>query len=183
MECKVLSKIFDIDEPVIASNYRTQLLEVLLNSGKTEQVNIEFMEKYCKHSAKPSQIFWRDIPIMRIKCLGSEIDLQIQNDKKNTLYFLLRNLVQLPSVRYISILIQLRLPPWKKLQKFIIVLNRVGNIALIPTENSFSSMELKKLLKNLRIKTKRKLDKEQNLELIDILLPDSKPFHDFKIRF
>ncbi len=183
MECKVLSKIFDINEPISSSKYRTQFFKVLLTLGKTRQVNIEFIDKYCKHSAKPSQIYWRDIPIMRIKCLGSEINFQIQNDNKNTLFFLLRQMVQLPSVRYITIMIMLRLPPWEKPHEFIIVLNRGGKVFIIPTDNNFSSMELKKLLKYLTIQTERKIDTEQDLDLIDILLPDTKHLHEFKIRF
>lgn len=183
MECKVLSKIFDINEPVVSSNYHTQFLEVLLTLGKTKQVNIEFIDEYCKHSAKPSQISWRDIPIMRITCLGSEINFQIQNDNKKTLFFLLRQLLQLPSVRYITILIMLRLPPWKNLHEFIIVINQEGKVLIIPTDHNFSLMELKKLLKILLIQTERKIDSEQDLDLIDILLPDKNPFHEFKIRF
>jgi len=183
MECKVLSKIFDIIEPNSTSNFRPQFFEVLLTLGKTRQVNIEFKDNYCEHSAKPSQIYWRDIPIMRIKCLGKEIDFQIQNDKKNTLFTLLKQLVQLPSVRYITILIHLRLPPWEKSQEFIIGLNRGGKILIIPTDYSFSSMELKKLLKFLMSQTNRRIDNQQNLDLIDILLPDTNPFHEFKIRF
>ncbi len=183
MECKVLSEIFDINEPTAFSNYHTQLLEVLLTLGKTKQVNVEFIDEYCKHSAKPSHIYWRNIPIMRIKCLGREINFQIQNDNKKTLFFLLRQLVQLPSVRYISILIMLRLPPWDKLHEFIIVISHEGKIVIIPTDLNFSSMELDKLLKFLIIQTEKKIDNEQNLSLIDILLPDTNPFHEFKIRF
>ena len=146
-------------------------------------MNIEFIDEYCKHSAKPSQISWRDIPIMRITCLGSEINFQIQNDNKKTLFFLLRQLLQLPSVRYITLLIMLRLPPWDKLHEFIIVISHEGKILIIPTDHSFSSMELDKLLKILIIQTERKIDNEQDLGLIDILLPDTNPFHEFKIRF
>jgi hypothetical protein len=183
MECKVLSKIFDINDPVVSFDYRTQFLEVLLKQGKTAQVNIEFLHNYCKHSAKPSQIYWRDIPIMRIKCLGSEINLKIKNNKVNILFFLLRQLVQLPSIRNITILINLRLPQWKKGREFFIVLYGLDSISIVPTEDNITSMELKKLLKHLTIKTKQRERNDQGLELIDILLPDTQSFHEFKIRF
>ena len=183
MECKVISKIFDINKPVTSSKYCTQILEVLLILGKAKQVNIEFLEKYCKHSDKPSQIYWRDIPIMGIKCLGREINFQIQNDKKNTLFFLLRQMVQSPSVSYITILIQLRLPPWERAHEFIIVINRTGKVLIIPTDHAFSSMELKKVSRFLMIRTERNINSEQDFDLIDILIPDTNPFNDFKIRF
>ncbi len=183
MECKVLTKIFDINEPFYPSKYRTKFFEVLLTLGKAKQVSIEFKDKYCNHSAKPSQIFWRDIPIMEIKCLGNEINFQIQNDREKTLFFLLRQLVQLSSARYITILIQLRLPSWKKSHEFIFVLNSVGESFIIPTDFNFSSMELKKLLKIVMIQTEKKIDDEQDFDLIDILSPDTETFHEFKIRF
>ena len=183
MECKVLCKIFDIKEPMSSFDYRTQFLEVLLNQGKTKEVNIEFLQKYCTHSSKPSQIYWRDIPIMRINCLGSEINFQINHNKDNILFFLLRQLVQLPSIRYITVLINLRLPQWIKPREFLIMLNGIENISIVPTEENISSAELKKLLKHLTIQTKRFLGNDQGLELIDILLPDTRSFHEFKIRF
>ncbi len=164
-------------------DYRTQFLEVLLGQGKTKQVNIEFLHNYCKHSEKSSQIYWRDIPIMRIKCLGSEIHLKIINNKENILFFLLRQLVQLPSIHNITILINLRLPQWKNYREFLIVLYGFNSISILPTEDNIPSMELKKLLKHLTIKTNRKEKNDQGLELIDILLPDTQSIHEFKIRF
>ena len=183
MECKVLSKIFDINESALTLDYRTQFLEVLFNQGKAKEVNIEYSKEYCKHPSKSSQIFWRDIPIMRINCLGTEINFQIKNNKENILFFLLKHIIKNPSIQYITILIKLRLPQWKRRREFLIILNGEDNISIIPTEDNISSIELKKLLKYLTIETKRNYKDDQNLELIDILIPDTESYNEFKIRF
>ena len=120
---------------------------------------------------------------MRINCLGNEISFEIKSNKKNILFFLLRQLVQLPFVHNITILIQLRLPQWKKAREFIIMLHGTENISIIPTENNILSVELKKLLKYMTIQTKKNSIKSEGLELIDILLPDTQSFNEFKIRF
>ena len=183
MECRVLSKIFDINEPLISSSSLSRIVETLLEIGETLMVNIEFTDNFCKHSTKPSKIFWRDLPIMKIECLGKEINFFIQNNNENIINFLLKNLFQLPSIHCIKLLVKLRLPQWYKAQEFIVIINKLGGICILPTDFSFSSKELMKLQKQVKMYSERKIINEEHLELIDVLFPDEEIFNEFRIRF
>jgi hypothetical protein len=174
--------MFQIDEFVQRLNDRAYLIENLLSFGFVKRINIEFLHEYCKHPSKPSQIYWREIPIIRIRCTGKECDIRIQNNSQNVVFFLLKQIIQLSSVRFISVLLDLRLPSWDKPYEFVIIINRIGKMLIIPTSQKFSSKEIKKVEKHIKIQVSKKISQEKDLELIDIILPESLPLSDFKVR-
>ena len=177
--------MFQVDELGLRPNQRAHLVETLLSLGHVKRITIEFLREYCNHSSnssKPSQVYWREIPIFRLKCEGKECDLRIQNNTQNVVFFLLKNIIQLPSVRFVSLLIDLRLPSWEKTNEFAVIVNRIGKMLIIPTSQNLSSLVIKKLLKHINIQVTKKILRENDLELIDIILPESLPLSDFKIR-
>ena len=182
MDCNIILKMFQVDELLQRFNDRAYLIENLLSTGHVKRITIEFLREFCKHPSKPSQIYWREIPIIRIRCIGKECDIRIQNDTQNVVFFLLKQIVQLPSVRFISVLLDWRLPSWDKPYEFAIIINRIGKMLIIPTSQNFSSKEVKKLQKHITIQVSRKISQKKDLELIDIILPDSLPLSDFKVR-
>ncbi|MHA2288580.1 MAG: hypothetical protein ACXABG_07325, partial [Promethearchaeota archaeon] len=110
MDCNILHKMFEKSEAGEIPNLRVHLLDTLLSLGQVRRITIEFLDNYCDHSTKPSQIYWREIPILRVKCLRTETDIRIQNNEKKIVFFLMKNLVKLPFVSFISILVDIRLP-------------------------------------------------------------------------
>ena len=182
MDCNIIHKMFQIDELLQRLNDRAYLIENLLSTGFVKRITFEFLREYCKHPSKPSQIYWREIPIIRIRCTGKECDIRIQNNSQNVVFFLLRQIIQLSSVRFISVLIDLRLPSWDKPYEFVIIINRIGNMFIIPTMQNFSVKEIKKLQRQIMIQVSKKISQEKELELIDIIVPDSLPLSDFKVR-
>ncbi|MHA2175896.1 MAG: hypothetical protein ACXABI_13765 [Candidatus Hodarchaeales archaeon] len=182
MECKILLRMFRNEETRVTTNHRTHFLETLLALGEAKKITIEFMTDYCNHSSKPSSISWKDIPILRLKCEGTECDIHIQNNTQNIVFFLLQNLSDLPFVKFISLLIDLKIPSWDRSYEFIVIIDSLGNTSLIPSNRNFSSLDLKKLIKHLEIHTERKISSQNEEELIDILFSDKIPLHEFKIR-
>ncbi len=182
MDCKILHRMFESKEQVSLPILRAHVLDTLLSHGQVRRITIEFLDNYCNHSKKPSQIYWREMPILRVKCLGTEIDIRIQSNKQEVVSFLMKNIIQLPFVRFISILVEIRLPSWNKLYEFAIILNTEGKMLITPTKINFPAIELKKLTKYVKAQANRSFTQESDEDLLDILLPESLPLRDFKIR-
>ncbi len=182
MDCRILHNMFENNDKVPLLSLPAHLLDTLLTLGQVRRITFEFLDNYCSHSTKPSQIYWREIPILRIKCLGTETDIRIQNNKREVIFFLLKNIVQLPSVDFTSILLELRLPSWKQSYEFIFVLSKEGKMLITPTIKNISAIDLKKLAKYINTQAKRLFVEEDNEDLLDILLPDTLLLRDFKIR-
>ncbi|PWI49252.1 hypothetical protein CEE45_02610 [Candidatus Heimdallarchaeota archaeon B3_Heim] len=174
--------MFESNEKGFNPNLRVHTLDTLLSLGQVRRITIEFRNDYCGHSTKPSQIYWRDIPILRVKCLGTECDIRIQNNKQEVIFFLMKNVIKLPFVRFISILLELRLPSWETLYEFAFVLNSEGKMFITPTSHNISAVDLKKLTKYVTAQASKKFEKEIDEDLLDILLPETIPLRDFKIR-
>ena len=182
MDCKVLHKMFESNAKGFNTNLRVYTLDTLLSLGQVRRITIEFRDDYCSHSTKPSQIYWQNIPIHRLKTLGTECDIRIQNSKQKIIFFLMKNVIQLPFVRFISILLELRLPSWDTLFEFAFVLNSEGKMFITPTSHNISAVDMKKLTKYVTAQAHKKLEKEIDEDLLDILLPETIPLRDFKIR-
>ncbi|MHA1977387.1 MAG: hypothetical protein ACW98F_09810 [Candidatus Hodarchaeales archaeon] len=174
--------MFETNENGSIPNLRAHLLDTLLSLGQVRRITIEFLDDYCDHSTKPSQIYWREIPILRVKCLGTESDIRIQNNKEEVISFLMKNVITLPFVRFISILLEIRLPSWDRLYEFAFVLNSEGKMFITPTSHNISAADLKKLTKYVNVQANRSFAKEIDEEIIDIILPDTIPLRDFKIK-
>ncbi len=182
MDCNILHTMFETNETDNIPNLLTHFLDTLLSLGQVRRKTIEFLDDYCNHSTKPSQIYWREIPILRVKCLGTEIDIRIQNNKKEIVFFLMKNVIKIPFVRFISILLEIRLPSWDRLYEFAFVLSSEGRMFITPTSHNISTVDLKKLAKYVNVQVNRSFAKEIDEDLIDIILPDTIPLRDFKIR-
>jgi hypothetical protein len=53
---------------------------------------------------------------------------------------------------------------------------------ILPTKSNLPLSEIKKLHRHIDIQVKKKLSQEENLELLDIIQPDSLPLSEFKVR-
>ena len=182
MECKIILRMFRAGEESNTPNQRTKLLEALLTLGEARRITIEFPRVYCYHSSKPTRIYWKDIPILQLKCEGPECEMHIQNNIPKIVFFLVQNITNLPYVKYMSVLITLKLPSWKESHEFIIIVDHDCKISLIPTQRNFSSLDLHKLVKYLKIHTERNASLQTDEDLMDILFTDNIPLHEFKIR-
>ena len=182
MDCKILHKMFESNERGNLPNLRAHVLDTLLSLGQVRRITIEFRNDYCSHSSKPSQIYWRELPILRVKCLGTESDIRIQNNKNDVIFFLMKNVIQLPFVQFISLLVDIRLPSWDKLYEFAFVLNSEGKMLISPSNHNISASDLKKLKKYVTVVANKSFTKEIDEDLLDILLPDTLPLRDFKIK-
>jgi hypothetical protein len=174
--------MFRAEEKSNAPNQRTHLLETLLTLGNARRITIEFLTEYCNHSSKPTRISWKDIPILKLKCKGAECDMHIQNNIPNIVFFLIQRITNLPFVKYVSILISLKLPSWRKSHEFIVIIDHQCNISVIPAKRKFSSLDLRKLIKHIKIHTERNSSLQNDEDLMDILFTEKIPLHEFKIR-
>ncbi|MHA2388332.1 MAG: hypothetical protein ACXACW_06385, partial [Candidatus Hodarchaeales archaeon] len=102
--------------------------------------------------------------------------------KKDIVFFLMKNVIKVPFVCFISILLELSLPSWDRLYEFAFVLSSEGRMFITPTSNNISAVDLKKIAKYINVQANRSFAKGIDENLIDIILPDTIPLRDFKIR-
>ncbi len=181
MNCKLIHIIFDRNEPFHFSFDRDAQVEAILDMGRVKHISIDFVTNVCNHSKHPSQIFCQETPIAFIKCLGVQCEFEVLNNKQNIIFQLIQPLIQLPHMRYITILVDLCFPDWNSYQEFLIALNRTGKLLLIPTEIILSPLELLKLKKYCKIQTNKFVKLRKNLKLLDVIAPRLFPNIEFRI--
>lgn len=182
MNCKLIHMIFNRNELFHFSFDRDAQVEAILGMGQVKRISIDFLTEICHHPSHPSQIFWREIPIVRIKCLGVQCEFEILSNAQNILYQIIQPVIQLPHLRYIATLVDLRLPGWNSYQEFIMALNRVGKLLLIPTKIALSTLELLKINKRWKVQTNKLLELKNDLKLLDVIAPaKSFPKSEFRI--
>jgi hypothetical protein len=174
--------MFQLEDNGTTVDIRTHILETLLLVGHPKRIIIDLTNTSCSHSVKPSHIFWKDLPILKLTCLGTECDITIQNNTQNVLSFLLKHVIIDSLVSHFSILIDLKLPTWDQFYEFVFVINKEGFISTIPTSRPLSPVHLSKLVKYINIQTDRKSIKKDDSDLMDILVPNDLLLRDFKIR-
>ncbi|UCG90494.1 MAG: hypothetical protein JSU57_01820 [Candidatus Heimdallarchaeota archaeon] len=181
MNCKLIHLIFDRKNFFHFSFNRDAQVEAILELGRVKRISIDFLSDICHHPNHPSQIFWHEIPIVCIRCIGAQCDFEVLNNIQNILFQLIQPVIQLPIVRYIAILVNLVLPGWNTHQEFIMALNRAGKLLLIPTEIALAPLELLKLKKNWRIRVNKLIELKNNLKLLDAIKPRLFPNSEFRI--
>ncbi len=180
MDCQIIHSIFNRNELNQHSYEREAQIEAILELSKVKNINFEFLSEICHHPNRSITIKWRDIPITHIRCLGYECELNILNYKQDIVRFFVLQMVNIPGVLYISFLVDFRLPTWTSFQEFILTLNKTGDLFLSPTKINFSSPELIKMKKNLKIKTRKILEDENDLSLLDAINPNQFSTNDFQ---
>ncbi|MFX1282057.1 MAG: hypothetical protein ACFFB5_00315 [Promethearchaeota archaeon] len=181
MNCKLLHLIFDKRDQFHFSFNRDAQVEAILELGRVKRISIDFLSDICHHPKHPSRIFWHEIPIVCIRCFGIQCDFEVLDNTHNILFQLIQPVIQLPAVRYIAILVNLALPGWKSHQEFIMILNRVGKLLLIPCEIALTPLELLKIKKNWRIRVNKLIELKNNYKLLDAIAPRLFPNSEFRI--
>ncbi len=181
MNCKLIPLIFERNEPFHFSFDRDAQIEAILKLGRVKRISIDFLSVMCHHPNHSNQIYWREIPIVQIRCFGSQCAVEIHNNLQEILFRLIQPIIQHSKLRYIALLVELSLPGWDTPHEFIFVLNRTGKLLLIPTETALSHLELLKIKKYWSIQVKKCLKSKDNLKLLDIVAPESFPKSDFRI--
>ncbi|MFX0016589.1 MAG: hypothetical protein ACFFB2_16340 [Promethearchaeota archaeon] len=181
MNCKLIHEIFERNESLHYSFDRDARIEATLEMGRIKRIGITFLTSLCHHPDNPSLIHWREIPILRITCFGHYCEFIILKNKLNILFYLIHPIIQQTNVRYIALLIDVRLPWWNDYHELILVLNCVGKLLLIPTEITLSSLELKKINKIWEIRVNNLLKLKNEPKLLDIIAPNDFSWHDFRI--
>ncbi|NHJ03110.1 MAG: hypothetical protein EAX86_13315 [Candidatus Heimdallarchaeota archaeon] len=174
--------MFDRNNHISDSNEREAYIEALTGLGKIKRIEFHFMVELCNHSgSKPICISWKDLPILRYRCHENRAEFEIQHSFGNFFFQLLQPIICLTYIRHIAILADLRLPSWSENQEFIIILNRYGGTFIIPSNENFSLFHLKKLETSWKIRGKKILELKNNLDLIDVIAPETFSPRDFRI--
>jgi len=181
MNCQLIHIIFSRSEPFCYSLELGAQIEVILELGRVKGISLDFMSEICYHPSHTSQIFWQEIPILRIRCLGAHCDFEVFNNTQNILFYLIQPVIQHQKFQYASLLVDLRLPSWKYLYEFLLVLNRSGSFSLCPTRKPLSAIELSKLNKQCKIQAEKKIEKKKDHYLLDAITPNPFPNSDFRI--
>ncbi|MFX1507850.1 MAG: hypothetical protein ACFFDC_17315 [Promethearchaeota archaeon] len=181
MNCKLIGIIFDRKEPFHFSFDRDAQIEAILRIGRVKNIGIEFLSEMCHHPNYSSQIYWREHPIVHVRCFRSGCAFRILKNTQDIVFRLIQPVIQHTNLRYIAILVDLRLPGWSNPQEIIMVLNRIGKLLLIPTETSVSHLNFLKIRKFWKIQVKKCLKSKKDLKLLDIIAPESFPSNEFRI--
>lgn len=180
MDCQIIHSIFNRNELNQHSFEREAQIEAILELSRVKHINFEFLSEICHHPNRSITIKWRDMPITRIRCLGCECELNILNYKQKIVRFFVLQIANIPGVLYISFLVDFRLPTWTSFQEFILTLNKNGDLFLSPTKINLSSSELIKMKKSLKIKTRKIIEDEKDLTLLDAINPNQFSTNDFQ---
>lgn len=181
MNCDLIRIIFDRNKPFHFSYNRDAQVESILELGRAKRISIEFLTEVCHHPDHPRQVRWNEIPIVNIKCFGDWCNFEILNNSQDVIFQLIQPVIQLPKMRYIAILVDIRLPGWNSCQELIIVLNRAGKMLLIPSKIDLTPLDLLKLRKNWSILTRKLVQLKDDLKLLDIIAPRLFPNSNFQI--
>ncbi len=181
MDCQIIHLIFARNECNQDLFEREALIKAIFEFSRIKTINFEFNLKICHHPNRFLTIQWREIPILRIKCIGDQCDLNVLNQKQNILFNLIKPLIHFSDVRYISFLADLRLPGWSNFHELIISLNRAGGFFLYPTQINLSLRELKKLKRRLNIRKMKIFNQSNDFDILDAISPNHFSLSDFKI--
>ncbi|UCG01735.1 MAG: hypothetical protein JSW11_19265 [Candidatus Heimdallarchaeota archaeon] len=173
--------IFERNEPFHFSFDRDAQIEAILKIGLVKRICTDFLSEMCPHPNHSSQIYWREIPIVKISCYRVQCVFKILSNKQDILFRLIQPVIQHTNVRYIALLVDLSLPGWTNHQELIMVLNRAGKMLLIPTETALSPLDFYKIKKYWKIQVNKCLKLKDTLKLLDIIAPESFPQNDFRI--
>jgi hypothetical protein len=173
--------IFDRKEPFHFSFNRDAQIEAVMKIGRIKDISIEFISEMCQHPNYSSQIYWRELPIVRFSCFRSGCTFELLSNRQDILFQLIQPVIQHTNLRYIAIIVDLSLPGWGNPQEIIMVLNRVGKVFLIPSETALSHLDLLKIKKHWKIQVKKSLKSKEELKLLDIIAPESFPSNEFRI--
>ncbi|MFW9903878.1 MAG: hypothetical protein ACFFFH_06060 [Candidatus Thorarchaeota archaeon] len=171
----------DRREPFHFSFNRDAQIEAILRIGRVKSIGIEFLSEMCQHPNYFSQIYWRELPIIQFSCFRSGCAFEILTNTQDILFRLIQPVIQHTYLRYIAILLDLRLPGWGTSQEIITVLNRVGKLLLIPTKTALTHLDFLKIRKYWKIQIKKCLKSKEDLKLLDIIAPESFPSNEFRI--
>lgn len=181
MNCKLIQLIFERKEPFHFSFDRDAQIEAILKIGRVKQISIDFLSDICHHPDHSSQIYWREDPVVQIKCFREHCVFKILCNAQDILFRLIQPVIQHTSLRYIALLVDLVLPGWVKPVELIMVLNRVGKLLLIPTEISLSQFEFSRIIKYWKIQVDKYIRSKNDLKLLDIIAPESFPNNEFRV--
>lgn len=181
MNCKLIHMIFERNEPFHLSFNRDAQVEAILEIGRVKQINIDFITNLCHHTKHSSQIYWCEIPIVQITCSGIQCEFEILSNTQDILFSIIQPIIQQTNLRYITILVDLSLSGWDSYYEFIMVLNRIGKLLLIPTKEALSLRDLSKMRKHWEIQVKKALEEKEDLKLLDIIAPKPFRYSDFRI--
>lgn len=181
MNCKLIHIIFERNELFHFSFDRDAQLEAILRIGRVKRISIDFLSEMCHHPNRSSQIYWREIPIVKINCFEKQCVFETLSNSQDILFRLIQPVIQHTNLRYIATLFDLSLPGWKHSQELIMVLNRAGKLLLIPTEIALSSYDFLRIKRYWKIQVKKCLKSKDDLKLLDIITPESFPINDFRI--
>jgi hypothetical protein len=181
MDCQIIHLIFSRKKYNQDSSEREAQVKAIFEFSKLKGISFDFNSEICHHPKRSCIIQWREIPILRIKCFGDQSDLHVLNHKQDILLHLIQPMIYVPDVRYISFLVDFRLPGWNSFQESILTLNRAGGFFLHPTQINLSSSELKKLKRRLNIEVMKILEQKNDITLLDAINPNHFSFTDFRI--
>ncbi|MFX0051494.1 MAG: hypothetical protein ACFE8U_09400, partial [Candidatus Hermodarchaeota archaeon] len=180
MNCQLIYLIFNKKDPSFFSLELEAQFEAILELGRVRGITIDFLSEICTHTTRTSQIFWQEMPIVKIRCLGTQSDFEVFNNNQDILFYLIQPLIRYSQLQFISLLVDFRLPSWTNVHEFLFVLNRSGNIILFPMK-SFSSKDLTKLRRVCKIQAEKNIEKKQDLDLLDAIAPNPFSNSDFRI--
>ncbi|UCE14127.1 MAG: hypothetical protein JSV04_02855 [Candidatus Heimdallarchaeota archaeon] len=183
MNCKLIHIIFNRNESNFFSKEKDALVESILSLGKIQRISIDFTNELCNHANQPSQVFWREVPIVRIKCMGVQCEFDVVNNQQDVLFHLIRPVTRLTRVRYIAVLGDFRLPGWSRMEELIVVLNRAGKLLIVSSQNPLSTVYLSKLKRRIKAHANKLLRIKDEVQLLDIIAPDIIPNNEFRVSF
>lgn len=181
MNCKLIHIIFNRDESDFFSRERDAQVESILSLGRVKRIDIDFSSEFCNHANRPSQIYWREVPIVRLKCLGVKCELEIVNHQQDILFQLILPVTRLPGARYMAVLGDFRLPGWRRMEELIVILNRAGKLLIVPSQEPLSTIYLSKLKKRIKAHTNKLIRIKEEIKLLDIIAPDLIPKNEFRV--
>ncbi|MFX0171290.1 MAG: hypothetical protein ACFE9L_05170 [Candidatus Hodarchaeota archaeon] len=181
MNCQLIHLIFSKKDPSFFSLELEAQFEAILTLGRVKGITIDFLSEICTHPTRTSQIFWHEIPIMKIRCFGTQSDFEVFNNNQDILFYLIQPVIHISKLQFVSLLVDIRLPSWNNFHEFLFVLYRIGKLILFPTMKSFSSTDLIKLRRVCKIQAEKNIVKKQDLDLLDVIAPNPFPNSDFRI--